>query len=96
MAAAVVTVFACVRFLQLQAESTAYRKTVASLESQLSALKMENDAAYDDAVSSVDLGRVKEIAINDLGMIYANEGRIITYDSQSSDYVRQYEDVPTE
>lgn len=57
---------------------------------------MENDAAYDDAVSSVDLGRVKEIAINDLGMIYANEGRIITYDSQSSDYVRQYEDVPTE
>lgn len=96
LAAAVATLFVCVNFLQIQAESTAHRKTVASLESQLSALKMENDVAYEAAVSSVDLEKVKDIAINELGMVYADKGQIITYDSQDNDYVRQYEDVPTE
>ena len=96
LAAAVATLFVCVKFLQLQAESTAHRKTVASLESQLSTLKMENDVAYESAVSSVDLEQVKDIAINELGMVYADKGQIITYDSQDSDYVRQYEEVPTE
>lgn len=96
LAAAVTTMFVCVNFLQLQAESTARRKAVASLESQISTLKMENDAAYEEAVSSVDLEKVKDIAINELGMVYADQGQIITYDSQDSDYVRQYESVPTE
>lgn len=95
LAAAVATLFVCVNFLQLQAESTARRKMVESLESQFSALKMENDAAYEDALSSVELEKVKDIAIHELGMVYADKGQIITYDSQDSDYVRQYHDVPT-
>ena len=96
LAAAVATLFVCVHFLQIQAESTAHRKQVASLESQLSALKMENDAAYEEAVSSVDLEKAKDIAIHELGMVYADQGQIMTYDSQDSDYVRQYDNVPTE
>jgi len=96
LAAAVATLFVCVHFLQLQAESTAHRKRVASLESQLSEQKMENDAAYEEAVSSVDLEKVKDIAIHELGMVYADQGQIMTYDSQDSDYVRQYDNVPTE
>ena len=67
-----------------------------SLESQLSALKMENDAAYDAAVSSVVLEKVKDIAIHELGMVYADKGQIITYNSQDGDYVRQYDEVPKE
>ncbi|MCI5994653.1 MAG: hypothetical protein MRZ45_01685 [Blautia sp.] len=96
LAAAVATVFVCVHFLQLQAENTSYRKRVGSLESQLSALKMENDAAYDAAVSSVVLEKVKDIAIHELGMVYADKGQIITYNSQDGDYVRQYDEVPKE
>ena len=95
-AAAVATLFVCVRFLKLQSESTAYLKTVTSLESQLATLKMDNDADYERTISSVDLEKIKDIAINELGMVYADEGQVITYDSQSSDYVRQYEDVPSE
>jgi cell division protein FtsL len=94
--AALITISACVHFLRLQATSTAHLKRVTSLESQLSTLKMDNDAAYEQAVSSVDLEHVKDVAINEFGMIYADQGQIITYDSQDSDYVRQYEDVPTE
>lgn len=95
-AAAVATLFVCVRFLKLQAESTAYLKTVTSLESQLATLKMDNDADYERTISSVDMEKIKDIAINELGMVYADEGQVITYDSQSGDYVRQYEDVPSE
>ena len=57
---------------------------------------MENDAAYEKAAASVDLDEVKNIAIKKFGMIYANQGQIITYDVQDSDYVRQYDDVPIE
>ena len=96
LAAAAITLFVCVRFLKLQAESTSYRNSVSVLESQLSSLKMENDTSYESVVSSVDLKKVKDIAINELGMVYADKGQIITYDSQDSDYVRQYEEVPKE
>ena len=65
---------------------TAYRKRIAALESQISKLKMENDAAYEKAAASVDLDEVKNIAISKFGMIYANQGQIITYDVQDSDY----------
>lgn len=95
-AAAVASLFVCVNYLKLQAESATYRTKIAGLESQLSTLKAENDAEYEKALSSVDLEEIKDIAINELGMVYAEEGQIVTYNSQEGDYVRQYEDVPTE
>ncbi len=93
--AASVSLFVCVNFLQLQAESTSHRKSVASLTSEYSELKLANDTEYERALASVDLEYIKDVAMNKLGMVYATQGQIITYDSQASDYVRQYEDVPT-
>lgn len=94
--AAVLSLFMCVNFLQLRAENTAGRKTVTELENKLSNLKLANDTAYEQTLHSIDLDDIKNIAINKLGMIYAGEGQVIAYASQESDYVRQYEDVPTE
>lgn len=93
--ASVATLFVCVNFLQLQAENTAHRNTVTALESQLSTLKLANDTKYEETLASVDLAKIKEMAINDLGMVYATQGQIIGFNSQDGDYVRQYEDVPT-
>lgn len=95
-AASVATLFVCVNYLKLQAQNTTYRNAVATAESQLSELKQENDTAYENALTSVDLQVIRDIAINKLGMVYADEGQIRTYESQNSDYVRQYEDVPEE
>lgn len=92
----VATVFACVNYLQLQSMGTTYRSTIAALESQLSELKLTNDNAYEDAISSVDMEEVKNIAVNELGMTYADEGQIITYSTQEDDYIRQYAEIPTE
>lgn len=93
--AAILSLFICVNYLQLQAESTSNRKAVTELENELSNLKLANDTAYEQTLYSVDLEYVKNMAINELGMVYAGEGQVITYASQKGDYVRQYEDVPT-
>jgi len=90
------TLFVCVNYLKLQAQNTTFRNQTASLESQLADLKQQNDAAYENALTSVNLDTIRDIAINKLGMVYAGEEQVKTYDDKSSDYVRQYEDVPAE
>ncbi len=69
-------------------------KSVAALESELTQLKEENDAYYSQVMTSVDLNSIKKIAIGELGMKYPSEDQVITYKTQRSSYVRQYQDVP--
>lgn len=92
--ASAATLFACVQFLQLKAEMTAQLKQVASLESQLSELRADNEAYYNEIVSSVDLEKIREKAIHDLGMSYAAADQVVTYTTTGNSYVRQYQDVP--
>lgn len=94
MAAAVMAVFLCVQYLQLQAQGITYRNEIAALESRLSAVRLANDNAYEEAMSSVNMEQVKETAVHELGMVYASEGQVILYDSQDGDYIRQYGEIP--
>ena len=94
--AGMIVVVSCLNFLQKQALNTSYRNQVATQEAKLADLKERNDAAYESALKSVDLETIRNIAINKLGMVYAGEEQVKTYDDKSSDYVRQYSDVPTE
>ena len=95
-AACGLTLWVCAGYLQLQADNTAKVKNIAALESQLSDLKTENDDEYNRVVTSVDLEEIRDIAINELGMVYAQEDQVVLYDSEGSDYVRQYADIPEE
>ena len=95
-AAAVVTVMVCINYMKLQAQNTTYQKKVTAMSTQLSEMKLENDNEYNRIVSSVDLQYVKDVAMNELGMTYASEDQIVTYDGRESDYVKQYQDIPTE
>ncbi|MDO5538781.1 MAG: hypothetical protein Q4F83_01735 [Eubacteriales bacterium] len=95
-AAAIATVFLCVNYLKLQAAGTTYRNEIASLESDLSTARMANDNAYEDAMSSVNMEEIKNIAVNELGMEYASEGQVVFYSSQDGDYIRQYAEIPEE
>jgi hypothetical protein len=81
-------------YIRLQAENTAALDTIAQKESQLNALKLSNDEEYSRIISSVDLEHVKDVAINELGMQYAQEGQIVEIETQGDDYVRQYQDMP--
>lgn len=95
-AAAVITVFMCVRFLRLQAQGTRLQKQVTALETQLDAAILENEADYNRIMTSVDMEHVKNVAMNELGMVYARKSQIVTYEAQNGDYVRQYAEIPAE
>ena len=89
-----VAMWVCVGYLQLQAANTARAKNIAALETQLSTLKDENDDEYNRVTTSVDLEKIRDIAVNELGMVYANEDQVVLYDNEGSDYVKQYADIP--
>ena len=78
-----------IQYIRLNSEITALTTANTKLESQISDLKAENDDYYGRIMSSVDLEKVREVATMDLGMVYASENQIITYDSQIDDYVEQ-------
>lgn len=81
-------------YLTLQSDITNSIKRIASLESTLNEMKIENDENYSRITSSVDLEEVKRIAMQELGMRYAEEGQIIRFNGEGSDYIRQVGNIP--
>jgi len=95
-AASVLALWVCAGYLQLQADNTARTKQIAALEEELADLKTENDDEYNRVTTSVDLEEIRDIAINELGMVYAKADQVVLYDSKGSDYVKQYAEIPEE
>ena len=85
-----------VNYIQLQAELTNLTKAVATKESELNTLKVDNDEEYNRIVSSINLEEIKRIAMGELGMVYAEEGQIVSYANESNDYMRQVTEVQRE
>lgn len=78
-----------VNYVQLQAKLTNVTRSVAEKASELNSLKTANDEKYNRIVSNVNLEDIKRIAICELGMRYAQEGQIIYYTKDESDYMRR-------
>ncbi|MDD3340170.1 MAG: hypothetical protein PHS82_15090 [Lachnospiraceae bacterium] len=91
----VATVLMCVRFLQMKSTVTAQTKAVGTLETQLTQLRSENDALYNNISTNVDLENIKNVAMTTLGMKYATEDQIVWYNTSGSSYLRQYQSVPS-
>ncbi len=90
------TLCLCVYFLQQKAEITNQYETIAKLENRYNTLKDDNDARYNEVMSSVSLEDIKEAALTRLGMHYADAGHIRYYSVEDDSYVRQYREVPTD
>lgn len=86
--------FILMGYIGIQSDITNSIKNISGLESRLNDLKLENDEEYSRITSSIDVEEVKRIAIQELGMKYAEEGQIITFSGKGSDYVRQIADIP--
>lgn len=82
-----------ISYLQVQSDITTSVKKIATLESQLNHLKMENDEELSRIETSIDLDEIRRIAINELGMSYAKQGQIVTIPNEGSDYVRQMTEI---
>lgn len=88
--------WSCVHYLQLQSETTSRVENIAALETRLEDLRKENDDNYTRIMTSVDLDYIKDVAINELGMVYAQADQVIMYDGGTRDYVRQSAEIPKE
>lgn len=81
------------QYISLQSAVTSSVEEIASYESTLSSLKQANDETYNEIVAGVDLETIKYRAMNELGMTYAEEDQIISYEGDTSDYVHQVQEV---
>ena len=95
-AAAGMLLWSCVQYLQLQAETTGRVKNIAAMETRLEELRKENDDEYTRIMMAVDLDYIRDVAINELHMVYAQPDQVILYDGGTRDYVRQNGEIPRE
>lgn len=95
-AAIAVTLYTCIDYLKVQTQVTEQNKEIAQLEHSLVKLQNQNKDALAKINTSLDLNYIYEVATKELGMVYPNENQVITYKSNLSDYVRQYEEIPEE
>ena len=92
--AAFITLVACTKYLQLQSEITDRSERITALQQELADKKEANTTKYNAIVTSINLEEVRERAMNDLGMVYAQEEQVITYKNPANVSVRQYADIP--
>ncbi|MGN0386572.1 MAG: cell division protein FtsL [Lachnospiraceae bacterium] len=86
--------YVLIGYIQVQADLTAQLEQIASLESELNYLRLYNEDELARINSNINLEEIKQVAIGELGMVYAEEGQIIFYENEGSDYVRQIADIP--
>ncbi len=92
--ALVATGYILICYIGLQSDITNSVQHISKLEKELNDLKLANDEEYSRITSSVDLEEIRRVAIQELGMQYAEEGQIISFSSESNDYVKQMADIP--
>lgn len=81
-------------YVALKSDITNRVNNIATLESKLNKIKLDNDENYSRITSNVNLEEVRRVAIQELGMQYADEGQIISFNSEGTDYVRQTGAIP--
>ena len=91
----IVTFMLCIFYLQQKSALTTKYEHMATLQARYNTLKNDNDARYNQVISSVTLEDVKNAAINRLGMHYPDSEHMRYYTLTDDSYVRQYTDVST-
>ena len=92
--AAVMALFACVQYLQLQSDITKRSHEITSLQQELADAKEENATRYNVIMNSLNLEEIREKAIHELGMVPAEANQIIKYQSPNGSTIVQYAGIP--
>ena len=89
-----ITIYASVDYLKVQSDMMVLNKSIATLQDDYVALQSDNNARLSEIDSSLDLKKVFNTAVKDLGMVFPNKNEVITYEAAVSEYVRQYATIP--
>ncbi len=92
-AAAVLALVICVNYIQLQSRLTSTSKNITHMQQELVRLREENNTKYNAVMDSINLEDIRERA-EEMGMVYADADQVVEYKSPSTDYVKQYENIP--
>lgn len=84
----------CIHYLALQSEVSQKADMMAQLEQQYAKLKADNDYLEVYIDSNIDYEHILDVAINELGMVYANSSQVVSYESEDIEYVKQYNEIP--
>lgn len=93
--AVLLTCLSCVAYIKLQSDLTERMSRISRLESQVTDITTDNAATRKRIETSVDLNHVKDVAVNQLGMVYASSDQIMYYEIANDDYMNQYSDIPS-
>lgn len=92
--AIVAVVVICVTYLHGQNQLNNQAKAISSKRAALTALINENHALESNLDKKVNYDEIKVYAQENLDMIIPSENDTIYYEGTSSDYVRQYAEIP--
>lgn len=92
--AAVIALFACVQYLQLQSEITNRSKHITSLQQDLADAKEANTTKYNAIMNSMNLEEIRDIAMNEFGMVYASPEQVVKYQDPTGNGITQYASIP--
>ncbi len=81
-------------YLYLQNDINKNMKEVASVENRITEKKSDIASRRNAMASGMNLNNVRDIAANQLGMVYAGSDQIVYYSVDDTDYMTQYEDIP--
>ncbi len=90
----VIMLSACIAMLYMESRVSIQQANINELETQLETIQEENAAYRINLENMYTLDEIYDVATNELGMVYAEKGQIVYYDSANEDYVKQYQDVP--
>ena len=83
-----------VNYIQARSSVSVHQNTIQKLETELTALKTDNDSLKAKIDAGTDLEYIYKVATQELGMVFPNSDQLIVYDKTESEYVRQNENIP--
>lgn len=94
--AAAVMVMVFIQYINIKTEYTIASREKVRLCREYDALRHENNIIYHDKIAGVDYAKLKEKAVDELGMRYPVQAQIVYYTPVHKESVVQYEEIPEE
>ena len=92
----VLILISAVRYVRVTADINRSLKMISNMQAELSRLKTDNLLSAERMEAEIDLEEVYRVATEKLGMVYPDANERVTYIAHEREYVRQYEDIPTD
>ena len=84
------------QYILVRSSISATNKVIQNEQAQLTELRQANEALRIRTEASLDLDEIYRVATEELGMVHAGEDQSVYYSKTESEYVRQYDNIPTE